>query len=248
MSLPFEGKTALITGGSKGIGLAISHHLSSLGAKVIINYASSSSAADAAVSSIGPDKALAIQADVSSMSDLDRLVKESLAWSGGKIDILVNCAAILKPAELEGVTEADYDQVFGLNVKGVVFLTQKITPHMPPNSRIILFSTTQAHASTVTAPYLIYTMTKGAIEQMTRVLSKDLARKGITVNCIAPGPTGTDMFFAGKSESLLKMLASLNPQNRIGEPSEIASVVGFLCGEGARWVTGQTLNVNGGMA
>lgn len=109
-------------------------------------------------------------------------------------------------------------------------------------------------------------MTKGAIEQMTRVLSKDLARKGITVNvsfpsptptpkppltlsqCVAPGPTATDLFLEGKSEGLLKMLAGASPHNRIGEPSEIASVVGFLSGEDSKWVTGQTLKVNGGMA
>lgn len=83
---------------------------------------------------------------------------------------------------------------------------------------------------------------------MTRVLSKDLARKGIMVNAIAPGPTATDLFMKGKSESVLKMIAGFNPQGRIGKPEEIADVVGFLAGEGARWVTGQTVRVNGGMA
>jgi 3-oxoacyl-[acyl-carrier protein] reductase len=119
---------------------------------------------------------------------------------------------------------------------------------MPAGSRIVLFSTTLCGASTVTPNYLAYVSSKGAVEQMTRVLSKDLARKGIMVNCVAPGPTATELFMHGKSEQLLKMIAGFNPQGRIGQPEEIAGVVGFLAGEGASWVTGQTIRVNGGMA
>jgi 3-oxoacyl-[acyl-carrier protein] reductase len=119
---------------------------------------------------------------------------------------------------------------------------------MPSGSRIILFSTTLCAASTITPNYLVYASSKGAIEQMTRVLSKDLARKGIMVNCVAPGPTATDLFIKGKSEQLLKMIAGFNPQGRIGTPEEIADVTSFLAGEGSKWVTGQVLRVNGGMA
>jgi 3-oxoacyl-[acyl-carrier protein] reductase len=119
---------------------------------------------------------------------------------------------------------------------------------MAPGSRIILFSTTQCAASTVTPNYLAYVSSKGAVEHMTRVLSKDLARKGIMVNCVAPGPTGTELFLNGKSEQLLKTIAGFNPQGRIGQPEEVAGVVGFLAGESASWVTGQTIRVNGGMA
>jgi 3-oxoacyl-[acyl-carrier protein] reductase len=113
---------------------------------------------------------------------------------------------------------------------------------------VILLSTSLCHASTVTPNYLLYNSTKGAIEQMTKVLSKDLARKGISVNCVAPGPTGTDLFLRGKPEQLLKTIASLNPHNRIGEPDEIADAIVFLSGEGSRWISGQILAVNGGMA
>ena len=119
---------------------------------------------------------------------------------------------------------------------------------MTAGGRIILFSTTLCAASTVTPNYLAYVSSKGAIEQMARVMSKDLARKGIMVNAIAPGPTATDLFMKGKPDNVLKMIAGFNPQNRIGEPDEIAEVVGFLSGEGARWITGQTVRVNGGMA
>jgi 3-oxoacyl-[acyl-carrier protein] reductase len=119
---------------------------------------------------------------------------------------------------------------------------------MKSGGRIILFSTTQCTATTVTPNYLTYIASKGAIEQMTRGLSKDLARKGIMVNAVAPGPTATDLFLKGKSEQVLKMISGFNPQGRIGRPEEIADVVGFLSGEQSRWLTGQVLKVNGGMA
>lgn len=119
---------------------------------------------------------------------------------------------------------------------------------MSSGGRIIFFSTTLATASTVTPNYLAYCSSKGAIEQMTRVMSKDLARKGIMVNCISPGPTETDLFMKGKSEQVIKFLASLNPQGRLGQPEDIARVVGFVSSPASGWMTGQNFKVNGGMA
>jgi len=119
---------------------------------------------------------------------------------------------------------------------------------MSSGSRIVLFSTTQAAASTLTGNYLTYVASKGAVEQMTRALSKTLAAKGIMVNCIAPGPTATDMFLGGKSEQLLKIIAGFNPQNRIGKPEEIAEAVAFVSSPANSWITGQTIRANGGMA
>lgn len=119
---------------------------------------------------------------------------------------------------------------------------------MSPGSSIIFFSTSLCAASTVTPNYLTYVTSKGAVDQMTRVMSKDLARKGINVNAVAPGPTGTELFLNGKSEQLLKMIAGFSPQNRIGAPEEIADVVAFLSSSASKWVTGQVLRVNGGMA
>lgn len=123
---------------------------------------------------------------------------------------------------------------------------QKAVPHMAKDSHIIFISTSLATASTVTPPYLLYVSTKGAIEQITRVLNKDLGRKGIFVNAVAPGPTGTDLFFKGKSDEMLKGIAGLNPQNRIGTPEEVAATIAFLAG--SPWVSGQVVRVNGGMA
>jgi 3-oxoacyl-[acyl-carrier protein] reductase len=119
---------------------------------------------------------------------------------------------------------------------------------MSPNSRVIFFSSTILHASTVTPAYLLYCATKGSVEQMGRVLAKDLAKQGIRVNIVSPGPTGTELFFHGKSEQLIHMFENANPFGKLGVPEEIADVVGFLCSEDSRWVNGQNIKVNGGMA
>lgn len=119
---------------------------------------------------------------------------------------------------------------------------------MPEGSHIVLISTTQCIASTVQAPYLLYNSTKGAIEQMTRVMCKDLAPKGISVNAVSPGPTGTDLFYKGKSEQMLKMIAGFSPMGRIGKPEEIAEAIVWLSSGSSSWISGQILRANGGMA
>jgi 3-oxoacyl-[acyl-carrier protein] reductase len=129
--MSLAGKTALVTGGSKGIGKAISLHLASLGCRVIVNYSSSSASADEVVSQINsttPNQAIAIQADAGSVKDVTELAEKSVQWGGGKLDILIACAGVMKLAELDGVTESDYDAMFNLNVKGVFFLTQVCLP------------------------------------------------------------------------------------------------------------------------
>lgn len=116
---------------------------------------------------------------------------------------------------------------------------------MPPGSHIVLLSTSLCINTAVLPQYLLYNTTKGAIEQMNRVMSKDLARKGIAVNCIAPGPTGTELFYKGKSEELLKFIAAQSPFNRFAEPEELADAMAFFCGSDSRWVSGQIMRVNG---
>ncbi|KAF2727490.1 NAD(P)-binding protein [Polyplosphaeria fusca] len=244
--LPLAGKTALVTGASKGIGAATVLELSSLGANVVINYSSAAAPADALVEKIGSDRAIAVKANAGSIPDIERLVQQTVDRFGG-IDILVANAGILPMKDLEHTTEEDFDATIALNVKGPYFLVQKALPHIRPSAHIILLSTSLCTASTVTPPYLLYNTSKGAIEQMTRVLAKDLGRRGIVVNAVAPGPTGTDLFFKGKSEDVLKMIAGGNPAGRIGTPGEVAGVVGWLAGSGSGWVNGQVLRVNGGM-
>jgi 3-oxoacyl-[acyl-carrier protein] reductase len=118
---------------------------------------------------------------------------------------------------------------------------------MPSGSSIIFLSTSINHASTVTPVYLAYCTSKGAIEQMVHVMSKDLAAKGVSVNAVAPGPTATDLFLKGKSEQMIKTIAGSNPHNRLGKPEEIADVLCWLSGSGSDWITGQVIRANGGM-
>lgn len=260
-----SGKVALVTGGSKGIGKATSLALAKAGATVVINYASDANAAEALVKEIGPEQAFAIQADAGSITGCEQIVKKTVE-KFKKIDILIPNAGVLPMKTLEQTTEEDFDRTFAINVKGPYFLVQvyimstlnaefsanypyqKAAPHMQSGSHIVLISTTLCAASTVTPNYLLYCSTKGAIEQMTKILSKDLATKGIAVNAIAPGPTATDLFLKGKSEQVLKTIAGFNPYNRIGTPEEIADAVVFLSSPESRWIAGQIVRVNGGMA
>lgn len=240
-----ENKVAIVTGASKGIGKATTLALAAAGALVVVNYSSDDAAAEEVVKAIGTKKAFAVKADVSSIAGIESLVQKTLARFH-KIDILIANAGIMPMKDLEHTTEADFDRTFSMNVKGPYFLCQKAVPHMPAGSHIILLSTTLTTASTVTPPYLLYNATKGAIEQMTRVLCKDLGKKGILVNAVAPGPTGTELFYRGKSEQLIKTIAGFNPQGRIGKPDEIAETIVFM--SKAPWVSGQVIRVNGGMA
>jgi 3-oxoacyl-[acyl-carrier protein] reductase len=243
---PLAGKVALITGASKGIGAATALELASLGAKVVINYSSSSAPADALVQKIGADKALAIKANAGDVQEITRLVQETVSWAG-KIDILIPNAGISVLKTVEQTTEEDFQRTYDLNVKGPYFLVQKALPHLSAGSHVILLSTSLCAVSSITPNYLLYTSSKGAIEQMTRVLAKDLGARGINVNAVAPGPTGTDLFYEGKKQETIDMIASWNPFKRLGKPEEIARAIAYLAGEGGSWVNGQILRVNGGM-
>ncbi|KAL9613698.1 MAG: hypothetical protein Q9167_001775 [Letrouitia subvulpina] len=242
-----SGKVALITGGSKGIGKATAIRLSRECASIVINYSSDVTAAEEVTKSIGGDRALAVKADAGNITDIENMVKQAVD-KFGKIDIVFANAGILPMKDLESTKEEDFDSTMTLNVKGPYFLIQKAVPYMAPGSHVILNSTTQCAATTVQPGYLLYVTSKGAVEQMTRVLAKDLGRKGIRVNAVAPGPTGTELFFRGKSEQMLKTMASSNPYNKLGEPEEIADAIAFLSSSDSRWVSGQILRVNGGSA
>ncbi|KAL8987604.1 MAG: hypothetical protein Q9177_003201 [Variospora cf. flavescens] len=241
---PLAGKVALITGGSKGIGKATALRLAKDGASVVINYAADASSAEEVVKAIGSDRALAVQGNAGDVAEIEKMVKQTVDRFG-KIDILIPNAAAATMRDLEHTSEEDFDATMALNVKGPYFLCQKAVPHMPPGSHIVLLSTSLCINTAVLPQYLLYNTTKGAIEQMNRVMSKDLARKGIAVNCIAPGPTGTELFYKGKSEELLKFIAAQSPFNRFAEPEELADAMAFFCGSDSRWVSGQIMRVNG---
>ncbi|KAI3397169.1 hypothetical protein diail_11143 [Diaporthe ilicicola] len=242
--MSLSGKVVIVTGGSKGIGRAICQRLAQDGASVVVNFSRDASAAQEVVKTIGPDRAHAVQADVGSVAGVEKLV-DAAVEKFGKIDVVIPNAGIMPMRTTESTTEADFDRAFALNVKGPYFVAQKAVPHMAPGGRIIFVSTGIAKASTVAAPYLLYGATKGAVEQMTRVMAKDLAAKGINVNAVAPGPTGTELFFEGKSEALLEGIKKASPFGRLGEPEDIANVVAFLSGKDSAWVAGQIVHVNG---
>ncbi|KAF8533421.1 hypothetical protein BDD12DRAFT_865353 [Trichophaea hybrida] len=242
------GKIALITGSSKGIGASIARTLAARGATVVINYASSSAAAESVLASLPrPETHLSIRADVSQVSECQRLVSETVA-KYSRIDILVLNAGWMPSADLAGTTEEIFDRCYNTNVKGPFFITQAAAPYIPEDGsgRVIFFSTSLTRASTLTPGYTLYVSTKGAVEQMVRGISKDLGRRNIAVNAVSPGPTATELFFNGKSEETLKMIRGTNPRGRIGEPEDIAEVVAFLSSKESGWVMGQNLRVNGG--
>ncbi|KAI5781507.1 hypothetical protein EDC01DRAFT_784406 [Geopyxis carbonaria] len=244
------GKIALITGSSKGIGAAIARNLASRGCTIVLNYSSpSSAAADTVLASLpaATPPHTALRADVSALAACQTLIAAVIA-TYSTLDILVLNAGWMPHADLASTTEADFDRCFALNVKGPYFLAQAAAPHMPTDgsARMVFFSTSLTAANTITPNYTLYLASKGAVEQMVHALSKDLGRRGIAVNAVSPGPTGTALFYEGKSEAVVEMIARMSPAGRIGRPEEVAEVVGFLVGPEGAWVMGQNWRVNGG--
>ena len=247
MNTPLAGKVALVTGSSRGIGRTIACKLAQMGADVVINYNKSKTSAEEACSQITATggKAIAIQADVTMQAELEQLFDKTLEKLQ-KIDILINNAGILITKPIEQVSEEEYDHLFASNVKSVFFACQQAAKKLSPGGRIINISTT---VTKIMMPgYGLYAASKGAVDQITRVLSRELGEKNITVNAISPGPVDTELFRAGKSEEQIAQMAGMSPFNRIGTPADVAGAVALLVSDDAAWITGQNLYVNGGLA
>ncbi|MBD6619373.1 SDR family oxidoreductase [Komarekiella sp. 'clone 1'] len=240
------GKVAIITGASRGIGRAIALKLAGNGASVVVNFASNADKAQEVVAEIEKlgVKAISVQADVSKVADIQRLFEQTINHFG-KIDILVNNAGIATYQPITQVTEADFDKIFAINVKGTYFACQQAAQHMAEEGRIINFSSSTTAMMLPT--YSAYVATKGAVEQITRVLAKELGAKSITVNVVSPGPTDTELFREGKTQEQIDRLAQMAAFGRLGDVQEIADVVAFLASDEARWITGQNIRVNGGI-
>lgn len=246
MMTNLQDKVAIITGASRGIGAQSAIKLAELGAKVVVNYANSPQAAEAVTSSIMEKggQAIAVKADVSSLKEIEYLFETTISHFG-KVDILVNNAGIMHTIPISEVTEEQFDQHFAINVKGTYFACQQAFKHMAPNGRIVNFSTSVA--GVMFPGYSIYAATKGAVEQISRQLAREFGPKNITINTIAPGPTRTELFLEGKTSEQLQALKGNNAFGRFGETNDIADALAFLVSDESRWITGQTIRVNGGM-
>lgn len=240
-------KVVLVTGASRGIGAAVAKKLAAEGAKVIINYAGGREAAEETVQSIKDNggEAIALQADVSKAAEVTALFDAAISHYG-RINVLVNNAGIMITKLLKDTTDEDFTRQFEINVRGTFNTLREAATKLADGGSIINFSSTTTRVMMPT--YSTYVATKGAVEQLTRVFAKEIGARGINVNAVLPGPTNTELFTKGKSQELIGRLASLNAFNRIGEPEDIARVVAFLAGDDAKWISGQTIGLNGAMA
>ncbi|BAZ41579.1 short-chain dehydrogenase/reductase SDR [Calothrix sp. NIES-4101] len=244
-----EGKIAVVTGASKGIGAAIAKHLAAEGASVVVNYASSQAGANRVVDEIVSKggKAIAVQANVAKKAEIEHLFTET-QQAFGRVDILVNNAGIYEYSPLEDITEAHFHKQFDINVLGLILTSQQAVKHFGSAGGSII--NISSIVSTLTPPNAsIYSATKAAVDAITKSLAKELGPRHIRVNSINPGMVETEgTHTAGITESEdRKQAEAQTPLGRIGQPQDIAPAVVFLASADSAWITGETLYITGGL-
>ncbi|QZY63222.1 SDR family oxidoreductase [Providencia rettgeri] len=242
-----QNKIALVTGASRGIGRAIAEKLSEDGYTVIINYSGNVVSAEETVETIKAKggNAIAIQADISNENDVARLFSDTMRLMG-KLDVVIHSAGIMPLAKITPDGLAEFDKVINTNLRGAFLVLANSAEHIVNGGRIVALTTSVIAKSFPT--YGPYIASKAGVEGLIHVLANELRGRNITVNAVAPGPIGTDLFFNGKNEDQIAAIAKLSPLERIGTPEEIANVVSMLVSKEGDWINSQIIRVNGGFA
>ncbi|KAJ1398342.1 Tetratricopeptide-like helical domain superfamily [Sesbania bispinosa] len=255
-SLPLQDRVAIVTGSSRGIGREVALHLSSLGARLVVNYSSSDSGpADSVVAEINASaanrntpRAIAVRADISEPAQVQSLFDSAERAFDSPVHILVNSAGTLDSTypSVANTSVESFDRVFSVNARGAFLCAREAANRLKRGGggRIILFSSSQVAA--LRPGFAAYTAAKAAVEAMTKILAKELKGTGITANCVAPGPIATELFFGGRTEEQVKKIIDESPLGRLGETKDVAPLVGFLASDAGEWVNGQIIRVNGG--
>lgn len=243
-----EGKTALVTGASKGIGAAIAKALAAEGAAVVVNYASSKAGADAVVAEItqAGGKAIAVQGNIADAADAQSVVTQTVE-KFGRLDILVNNSGVYEFAPIEDISEPHYRKQFDVNVLGLLLVTQAAAKHLRTGASIINIGSV---VSRVTPPgSAVYTATKAAVEGITGALARELGPRGIRVNALNPGMVETEGAHAAGfiGSDFQAQIVAQTPLGRIGQPQDIAAIAVFLASDDAGWLSGEKLYASGGM-
>ncbi|KXU94245.1 oxidoreductase [Caballeronia megalochromosomata] len=240
------GKTALVTGASRGIGRAVALALGRAGARVLVHYASNEAAADATVADIiaGGGHAQKVAADLRNADGPHALASQVRAVVGGRLDVLVANAGIANAASIEDTTVEDFDALFAVNVRAPFFLVQQLLPILSHGSSVVLLSSLAAHASV--GQLAAYAATKGAVDTLVRHFASALGERGVRVNAVAPGVVATDMSSFATTDEGRDYTLSMQALKRIAQPDDIAGAVTFLASDQASWITGDTLRVDGG--
>jgi NAD(P)-dependent dehydrogenase (short-subunit alcohol dehydrogenase family) len=241
-----SGKTALVTGASRGIGRASALALARQGAQVLVHYGNGAVEADAVVAEIRQigGKAEKISADLRLADGAHQLAQRTRDIIGGRLDILVANAGISRAASIEDTTVADFDDLFAVNVRAPFFLVQQLLSVMCEGSSVVLLSSLAAQSAVGTLA--AYSATKGAIDTLVKHFAAALGERGIRVNAVAPGIVATDMSNFAKTDAGRNFALGIQALKRMAEPDDIGAAVAFLASDEARWITGDTLHVDGG--
>src|SRR5438309_8029649 len=247
MNVPsLNGKTALVTGASRGMGRASAFALAAAGAQVLVHYGRGAKEADGVVAEIrkAGGRADAIATDLATADGPGKLAKQARSIIGDRLDILVANAGVSKAATIEETTVEDFDKLFSVNVRAPFFLVQQLLPIMSKGSSIVFLSSLVARAVVGATP--AYAATKGAIDTLVKHFASMLGARGIRVNAVAPGVVETDMSSFTKTEAGRDFALSMQALKRLAQPDDIGGVIAFLASEDARWITGDIVRVDGG--